>query len=395
MQTKITFAGRSGLGSTTLGRDARPREHAPVVRGQRVRGGLQPDVLEGRLGDRRRVPQHGPHRGERRRRPGHAGRERGLRHQPDQPVQHELRDDQQYLLDSRAVEPDRRQSVLHRQHLHPPGHRLPRPAPDPRRVGLETGVGPLDRRDEADPERVSAAAPSPRRSSRTSSTSGCRTRARPAARSSTQFFTQWFDTAYPTPNNATNKPQITGPGINGPDHFYDDASACTRADQTITFGPLPNRSPGDPDFTVSATSDSGLPVSFAASRAVHGLRHDGAHHRRRVVHDHRLAGGRRRLQARHAGPPDVRDRPERDQRRAGRHGIGPVQRLAQPDRDHHSQRRCRARLDFHCRRPPGSRRACRWRSTRPRMTRHCPAPGRGRSPAPRRRPRGPTPSRSR
>jgi hypothetical protein len=80
-----------------------------------------------------------------------------------------------------------------------------------------------------------------------------------------QFFTQWFDTSYPTPNNATNKPQITGPGINGPDHFYDDDGPCTRADQTITFGPLPNKSPGDPDFSVSATSDSGLPVSFSAA----------------------------------------------------------------------------------------------------------------------------------
>ncbi len=80
-----------------------------------------------------------------------------------------------------------------------------------------------------------------------------------------QFFTQWFDTAYPAPNNATNKPQITGPGLNGPDHFYNDASACTRADQTITFGALPNHSPGDPDFGVSASSDSGLPVSFSAS----------------------------------------------------------------------------------------------------------------------------------
>jgi hypothetical protein len=80
-----------------------------------------------------------------------------------------------------------------------------------------------------------------------------------------QFFTQWFDTAYPTPNNATNKPQITGPGLNGPDHFYDDNGSCTRADQTITFDALPNQSPGAPDFTVSATSDSGLLVSFSAS----------------------------------------------------------------------------------------------------------------------------------
>lgn len=80
-----------------------------------------------------------------------------------------------------------------------------------------------------------------------------------------QFFTQWFDTAYPTPNNATNKPQITGPGLNGPDHFYDDNGPCTRADQTITFSPLPDLGPGDTDFDISALSDSGLPVSFAAS----------------------------------------------------------------------------------------------------------------------------------
>ncbi len=80
-----------------------------------------------------------------------------------------------------------------------------------------------------------------------------------------QFFTQWFDTAYPTPNNATNKPQITGPGINGPDQFYDDNAPCTRADQAITFDPLPDLGPGDTDFNVSASSNSGLPVSFAAA----------------------------------------------------------------------------------------------------------------------------------
>jgi hypothetical protein len=80
-----------------------------------------------------------------------------------------------------------------------------------------------------------------------------------------QFFTQWFDTAYPTPNNATNKPQITGPGINGPDHFYDDNSSCTRADQAITFDSLPQLGPDEADFEVSASSDSGLPVSFAVA----------------------------------------------------------------------------------------------------------------------------------
>ena len=41
------------------------------------------------------------------------------------------------------------------------------------------------------------------------------TRARRATRSSTQFFTQWFDTAYPS-GAGPNKPQMTGPGLNGP-----------------------------------------------------------------------------------------------------------------------------------------------------------------------------------
>ena len=35
--------------------------------------------------------------------------------------------------------------------------------------------------------------------------------------------------------------------------------------QTITFGPLANKTYGDPDFSVSATASSGLAVSFAAS----------------------------------------------------------------------------------------------------------------------------------
>jgi hypothetical protein len=38
-----------------------------------------------------------------------------------------------------------------------------------------------------------------------------------------------------------------------------------KGDQTITFGALPNKTFGDPDFSVSATATSGLPVSFAAS----------------------------------------------------------------------------------------------------------------------------------
>jgi hypothetical protein len=37
-----------------------------------------------------------------------------------------------------------------------------------------------------------------------------------------------------------------------------------KADQTIDFGPLGNKTLGDPDFTIGATASSGLPVSFSA-----------------------------------------------------------------------------------------------------------------------------------
>jgi hypothetical protein len=40
-----------------------------------------------------------------------------------------------------------------------------------------------------------------------------------------------------------------------------------KASQTITFAPLPDKTYGDPDFTVSATSGSGLAVSFGATGA--------------------------------------------------------------------------------------------------------------------------------
>ncbi len=39
---------------------------------------------------------------------------------------------------------------------------------------------------------------------------------------------------------------------------------ANKADQTITFGHLADKTYGDPDFTVSATASSGLPVSFTA-----------------------------------------------------------------------------------------------------------------------------------
>lgn len=41
-----------------------------------------------------------------------------------------------------------------------------------------------------------------------------------------QFFTQWFDTSY-APGGGANRPQITGPGLDGPG-FYDQNGRCTK-----------------------------------------------------------------------------------------------------------------------------------------------------------------------
>jgi hypothetical protein len=40
---------------------------------------------------------------------------------------------------------------------------------------------------------------------------------------------------------------------------------ANRANQTITFNPLPDKVIGDPPFTVAATASSGLPVTFTVS----------------------------------------------------------------------------------------------------------------------------------
>ena len=99
MQTMITFqGGQIGL------RHVQPREHAPVVGRQRQRGQLQPDLLQGGHGHARRVPVRRPQRGDRRGRPGHAGRAGGIRREPGRPVQHELRE--QPAVDRGAVRPD-------------------------------------------------------------------------------------------------------------------------------------------------------------------------------------------------------------------------------------------------------------------------------------------------
>jgi hypothetical protein len=46
---------------------------------------------------------------------------------------------------------------------------------------------------------------------------------------------------------------------------YHSLALVELPNQTITFGPLANKTYHDPDFNVSATTSSGLPVSFAAS----------------------------------------------------------------------------------------------------------------------------------
>jgi len=46
---------------------------------------------------------------------------------------------------------------------------------------------------------------------------------------------------------------------------YEYGSALAKQNQTIAFAALPNKTVGDPPFTVSATASSGLPVTFTAS----------------------------------------------------------------------------------------------------------------------------------
>jgi hypothetical protein len=50
------------------------------------------------------------------------------------------------------------------------------------------------------------------------------------------------------------------PATNVPQTF-----SIAKANQTITFAPLPDKTTADPPFTVTATASSGLPVSFSAS----------------------------------------------------------------------------------------------------------------------------------
>ena len=104
---------------------------------------------------------------------------------------------------------------------------------------------------------------SPRRSSRTSSTRRCPTRPPACHARLDQFFTQWFDTAYPSGGGA-NKPQITGPGLNGPGFF------CA---PTVTYTltpPAPTGSNGwyTGDVALAWSVDNGLDPSTTTTGCV-------------------------------------------------------------------------------------------------------------------------------
>ena len=63
-------------------------------------------------------------------------------------------------------------------------------------------------------------------------------------------------TANFVPNDTTNYNSLTGASAGD--------FVINKADQTITFAALPDKTLGDPDFAVSATASSGLPVSFSS-----------------------------------------------------------------------------------------------------------------------------------
>ena len=94
-----------------------------------------------------------------------------------------------------------------RDHLHAARHRVHRAAPDPRRGRFIAALKQI--------QHESAAARSPRRSSRPSSRRTCRTRARPARRGWTSS-SRSGSTPRTRRGGGANKPQITGPGLARP-----------------------------------------------------------------------------------------------------------------------------------------------------------------------------------
>jgi len=72
-----------------------------------------------------------------------------------------------------------------------------------------------------------------------------------------RFFRQWFDTEYPAGGGA-NRPSITGPGLPGPDHFYNAGTACTPP-------PGVDMTPGPVNF--DRTDRSIFAMAYARGRA--------------------------------------------------------------------------------------------------------------------------------
>ena len=196
-------------------------------------------------------------------------------------------------------------------------------------------LGPLARRDEADPARLRRRLDHPAAAARTSSTQWLPNQSAGCHAQLDQFFTQWFDTAYPVGGGPANRPTLTGPGLSGPG-FYDDAGACTRADADDRLRPAGRAAAGRAGLRRQRDRELGPAGVVRRRRRVHDHRHDGPRHRPRHVHDHGLAGGRRRLEACGIRGADVRDPPAgRDDRRAAgavqrllaRHGLGDRRRV--------------------------------------------------------------------
>lgn len=85
----------------------------------------------------------------------------------------------------------------------------------------------------------------------------------------TRAYTMTLSTTAATPAGTSNfnvnvVPSVAGQGSASAAGTL-VVQAAVQAPQTIAFGPIANRSVGDPPFTVSASASSGLPVGFSAS----------------------------------------------------------------------------------------------------------------------------------
>ena len=187
-------------------RHVQPREHAPVVGGQRLRGELQPHLLQGRPRDARRVPVRRAQRADRGGRARHPGGRCGVRVQPDRHVRRCLR--------------ERRQIS---------GPRAPsNPRPYTLFSGSTTytrpGIAYIALRRILGPRNFAAALRHMQSTYRQGNITEPQFEAgfaaflpsrTPACRAElNRFFTEWFDTVYP-PGGGANRPQTTAPGLDG------------------------------------------------------------------------------------------------------------------------------------------------------------------------------------